>query len=359
MKITIIGAGNIGTQFAVAFAEKGHEVTMFTSKVSVVKKELCMLDENNVIIKRGRLKKITNEIEEAINDAEYIFITYPAFLLKDISELLLEYVKPGMKIGVIPGTGGAEFFFSRHMKKGVSFFGLQRVPGVARLVEYGKSVRVSGMRDVLHLAAMPHSAAKEIAQLIQNVFERKCEILPNYLSVTLTPSNPILHTTRLKTLFEDYVPGKVYQKNSLFYQEWSEESSELLLHCDSELQQVCRAIKGLDLSNVRSLKMHYESETITELTLKLRNIKSLQGLFSPMRKVDEGYIPDFQSRYFTADFPYGLSIIFQFAQIVGVSVPYIKETLEWYHTVVDSIEKINLADYGINSCADIYNFYNV
>ena len=32
MKITIVGGGNIGTQFAVHCAHKGHEVTLFSSK---------------------------------------------------------------------------------------------------------------------------------------------------------------------------------------------------------------------------------------------------------------------------------------------------------------------------------------
>ena len=32
MNITIVGGGNIGTQFAVHAASKGHQVTIFTSK---------------------------------------------------------------------------------------------------------------------------------------------------------------------------------------------------------------------------------------------------------------------------------------------------------------------------------------
>ncbi|MBR4376501.1 MAG: NAD(P)-binding domain-containing protein, partial [Spirochaetia bacterium] len=32
MKITIVGGGNIGTQFAIHCAEKGHDVVIFTSK---------------------------------------------------------------------------------------------------------------------------------------------------------------------------------------------------------------------------------------------------------------------------------------------------------------------------------------
>lgn len=357
MKVTIIGAGNIGTQFAIEFAEKGYEVAIYTSKPSRIKKELFMVDENGEVTKFGKIKEATSNIGDAVKKAEYIIITYPAFMLKEIADLLLDYVKEGMKIGVIPGTGGAEFFFARHVKKGAVLFGLQRVPAVARLEKYGECVRVSGKRERLHLAVIPGSMSTEIANFMKTVLEMPCEILPNYLCVTLTPSNPILHTTRLKTLFEDYIPGKIYEKNPLFYQEWTDKSSELLLKCDSELQEICKALIELDLSEVRSLKLHYESTTVRTMTKKLCSIKSLQGLYTPMIKVENGYIPDFNSRYFTADFPYGLSIIAQLAKAVNVSVPYIRETLNWYYSVTGRNEEFHLSEYGICSYKDVINYY--
>ena len=36
MRITIVGGGNIGTQFAVHCAEKGHEVIIYTSTPELV-----------------------------------------------------------------------------------------------------------------------------------------------------------------------------------------------------------------------------------------------------------------------------------------------------------------------------------
>ncbi len=143
-----------------------------------------------------------------------------------------------------------------------------------------------------------------------------CTSLPNYLSVTLTPSDPILHTTRLCTMFNDYETGKIYDRIPLFYGEWSNDSSKLLLDCDSELQSMIKLLDILDLHNVRSLKQHYESETVEEMTNKLRSIKSLHNLPSPMKKVENGWIPDFNSRYFTADFPYGLAIIEELAYVL-------------------------------------------
>ncbi len=357
MRITIIGAGNIGTQFAIEFASKGHEVVIFNSDASKIKKELEMIDETGQIIKKATIYMATSNISEAVQDSDYIIVTYPAFMLKNIADLMYEYVQPGTKIGVIPGTGGAEFFFRRYVEKGVEFFGLQRVPAVARLKQYGQTVCVTGKRDKLHLASIPTVCSTQIASFFSTVFEMPCEILPNYLSVTLTPSNPILHTTRLKTLFEDYVPSKVYSKNPLFYEEWTNASSKLLLQCDEELQNICKELKELDLSGVRSLKLHYESSTVEELTKKIRSIKSLHGLLSPMLEVENGFIPDFQSRYFTADFPYGLSIIQQIAELVKVEVPNINKTLAWYYSVTGKDNEFYLSDYGFMKKEDLYKFY--
>lgn len=357
MKITIIGAGNIGTQFAATFAHKGNEVAIFASKPHKISNILRMVDEENKLICETEVSLVTNDIEKAVEGAEYIFVTHPAFMLKGTADMLYPYVKAGMKIGVIPGTGGAEFFFKKLVDKGAVLFGLQRVPSVARLIEYGKTVCASGYRDKLDLSGIPSKELPAIAELLSDAFNMPCNILKNYLCVTLTPSNPILHTTRLRTEFADYKEGVVYDKNVLFYEEWADESSRLLFACDDELQNVCKSLNELELEQVRSLKLHYESDTPEKLTKKIRSIKSLQGLTSPMVEVENGFIPDFRSRYFTADFPYGLAILVQIADIAGVDVPNMKETLKWYEDITGDVSDFFLRDYGINSKEELYKFY--
>jgi hypothetical protein len=113
----------------------------------------------------------------------------------------------------------------------------------------------------------------------------------------------------------------------------------------------------LDLKNVRSLKLHYESDTVEAMTKKLCSIKSLHNLTSPMKQVEGGWIPDFKSRYFTADFPYGLAIIEEFADILDCDVPNIKETMGWYRSVTGDTSRLRLADYGIHTLEDIYGLY--
>ncbi len=357
MKITVIGAGNIGTQFAVAFAATGADVTIYASNPERLSKVMEIVDEQDRQVLEAEINCITNDIKTAVADADYIFVTHPAFMLKRTADAMYDFVTKGTRIVVLPGTGGAEFFFKKLIDKGAELFGLQRVPAVARLREYGKTVCVTGARPELHLAGIPDTNTGEVAKLIEDTFSVPCTLLPNYLCVTLTPSNPILHTTRLRTIFADYKEGVVYPRNILFYEEWSQASSELLFACDDELQQVCNVLDRLDLTGVKSLKLHYESDTTEKLTAKIRSIKSLQGLGSPMLKTDNGFVPDFSSRYFTADFPYGLAILTQIAQVAGVEVPNMLETLRWYEAVTGNVSDFRLSDYGINSIEDLYEFY--
>lgn len=356
-KVSVIGGGNIGTQVACVCAAKGYEVTVFSSRPEAYDGVLEIINELGEIT-TGKIQKATDSIAEAVVGQDIIFVTYPAFKLKELSVAMFPYIESGMSICVMPGTGGAEFAFSNCIKVGAVLCGLQRVPSVARLEQYGKRVRCEGMRDHLFLAAIPSSAADKLAAFTSDLWEIPCTALPNYLSVTLTPSNPILHTTRLRTLFKDYKPGAVYSRNPLFYGEWTDDSSELLIACDTELQELCMKLNQLDLSNVRSLKLHYESETVEEMTKKLCSIKSLHDLKSPMKFIENGWIPDFDSRYFTADFPYGLAIIEELGKILNVSLPNVFQTMDWYRNVTGNAEHFKFSDYGINSMEDVYRVYN-
>lgn len=354
--IAVIGGGNIGTQFACVCASKGYKVNVFSSKPELYDGILEVVDEYEKVTV-SKLNKVTADIGEAVEGCQIIFVAQPAFMLKSAADKMLPYIKDDMNICVLPGTGGAEFAFRECMKAGATLLGLQRVPTVARLEQYGKRVRCEGLRSELFLASIPSSKAEDLAAFMSGLWGIPCTALPNYLSVTLTPSNPILHTTRLRTLFADYEEGKVYDRNPLFYGEWSDASSELLIACDGELQEMLKIMDKLDLRDVRSLKLHYESNTVDTMTKKLCSIKSLHNLASPMKKVEGGWIPDFKSRYFTADFPYGLAIIEELAAVLNFDAPNIKDTMEWYRRVTGDTNRLDLGAYGIHSLQDIYELY--
>ena len=231
------------------------------------------------------------------------------------------------------------------------------MPAIARLVKKGKIVRSTGYRDELHVAALPARNAEKCAGVIRDIFDKRTKVIPSLLNLTMTPSNPILHTARLRALFADWHEGIVYDRIPLFYEEWDDASSELLLACDEEVQRICKALPELDLKYVKSLRKHYESNTVREMTNKIRSISAFKGIKTPAAEVEGGLIPDLHSRYFISDFSYGLAIIKQIAEFAGVQTPDIDETMEWYRKIAIDNNMFHFSDYGINNLEELREFY--
>ena len=342
MKITIIGGGNIGTLMAAELAYKGHEVTIFTSRPKQWESKIDVYNAEEKLLLTGTVSNITASMKKALEAAEYILITMPAQLFSDLAEKMLPFVHKNQKIGIVPGSGGAEFAFYKLLYKGCTLFGFQRVHSIARLKKYGNSVYQLGRKSELQIGAIPAFEASKICKCITEFFDIPCVALDNYLAVTLTPSNSILHTARLYSLFKNYKPGDTYPRNFLFYEEWTDDSSEVMLACDTELQKLCDVIP-LDLSSVKSLKNHYECTTINAMTKKISTIKAFRGLTSPMKKTEYGWVPDWDSRYFSTDFPYGLKIIKDIAKLFSMLTPNIDMVWNWYkkNTFQNTIDLID------------------
>ena len=357
MKITIVGGGNIGTQFAVHFSEKGHEVSVYTSAPELFQRQLNIVDSYGNTTHEGIIKQATADPIEAFGEAEVIIITLPATMMDEIAKTIYTNADGKAIIGVVPGNGGGECAFRSCVKRGNPFFGIERVPAIARLVQKGKTVKSTGYREELHIATIPGRYANGISELISSIFDTQCQIIPSFLNLTMTPSNPIIHTTRLRTIFQNWEPGVVYERLPLFYEEWDNESSELMIACDDEVQQICQALPEFKLEYVKSLKKHYESYTALEMTRKISSISAFKGLPTPSVQVEGGYIPDLHSRYFTADFSFGLTIIKQIADFAGVNTPNIDATLAWYRNIALESKEFHFSDYSITNRESLGEYY--
>ena len=357
MRITIVGGGNIGTQFAVHCAEKGHEVTVYTSTPNLFNKRINIVDEKERTTHFGDIEKATNNPKDAFENAECIFVTLPSMVMDQVSDLIFEHSSKKTLIGVVPGSGGSECIFKKCIDRGNIFFGIERVPAIARLVKKGETVKSVGYRNELHISSIPIKEGNKCCELVESIFDIPCRLIPNYLNLTLTPSNSLLHTTRMRILFKDYKEGVFYSRSPLFYEDWDDESSELLLKCDDELQTICKALPEFELQNVVSLREHYESPTVEALTKKISSIPAFKGLKTPMVACEKGLMPDLHSRYFTADFSFGLNIIKQIAEIANVKTPNINKTMEWYEVLTIEKKKFEYSDYGINNKEDLIKMY--
>ena len=108
MNIAVRGGGNIGTQFACVCASRGHRVSVYTSKPELWSMDIEAHNDDGSIT-HGRVALVSDNVAEVLNEHEIIFITHPAFMLSRTSELIAPYVHEDSCIGVIPGTGGAEY----------------------------------------------------------------------------------------------------------------------------------------------------------------------------------------------------------------------------------------------------------
>ena len=97
---------------------------------------------------------------------------------------------------------------------------------------------------------------------------------------------------------------------------------------DNELQALLEQLpvcKG----SIATVLDYYESCDAASLARKLRSIEAFKGILAPMKEMVGGYVPDFQSRYFTEDFPYGLAIVHRLTHEKGIPSPTIDRIYEW------------------------------
>ena len=362
MKIGIIGGGNLGSVLAVNFSIR-NEVILYTNLVNQVglyKNDMQVFCEDTNSYKTGKDIKYTTSLEELVNNSSYIFITFPSFLFESLAKELIPLLNKNHHLVFIPGSGGAELFFKDAIAKGTTITGLQRVHAIARIIEFGKLVKESGIKPSLRIASIPSSYNEIAAKDLHDLYNIPVETLDNYLNITFVNSNPILHTSRLFTIFKEYPTVAKYKSLPLFYEQWDDDSSSMLIKMDDELFLIIDALKdkGLTVSEIKPLLEYYDSFDASSLTRKLTSIVAFKGIGTPSVKNDDGtYSPDLASRYFTADFPYGLDILLSFGKVMGLELPNMKKVSSWYHEVSKNADCFSLEKFGINSIEDIIKFY--
>lgn len=359
LNICICGGGNMGHALAGILGSRDDlEISILTRQVTAWEKKVTVTLNNGERL-QGVLQCITDDPSEVIPQSDLIFITVPSFAMYEVLERISPYTCQDTWIGALPGTGGFDWMAYDLFKEQIQLFGLQRVPYIARTTEYGREVNVTGIKEKLYVSSIPNFKVHEIASILTYVFQKPIVELNNYLEVTLTTSNPILHPSRLYALFHDYEEGDFWEERIPFYESWDLHASEILLRCDKEVQEICSRIP-LNISHVLPLTKHYEVSDEYEMTKKISSISAFKGIYTPMRLMEKGYVPDFSSRYFTEDISYGLVIIKGIAELFDCPTPTIDKVLTWAQTMMEKeflvggkLEGKNLWETGAPQCFGI------
>lgn len=354
MNIGIIGAGNIGTYLgAYASLNNENKVWLHTTKPHLFKENLTLIEEEKKLEHKLTLHCITSDLKEVVENSEILFITHPSFMMENTLKEITKYALPNTIIGAIPGFGGKEYHIEKLIQKGCIFFGSQRVPSITRLEKYGECVVLKEKNEFMKIAVVPNKFKEEVSSKITNLIDIPVLPIENYLGITLSPSNPTMHPSRLYELFKDYNNGHIYENHSLFYEEWGDTASSTLLKLDEELKAIFNSLNefsNFNESDFERISPRFNINSPSELTHKIRTASGFQTIKTPMVKKDNGYIPDLNSRYFIEDIKFGLCIIKSFGELCEVSTPLVDEIISWGQNLLNKEYIINGKLVGKDIC---------
>ncbi len=321
-RICICGGGHIAHSL-VAACGRFCDVSVFTRRPYKWNDRLeYQIGDGPKEITAGHVFASNNP--QIVADSDVIVIALPRFAIDDELAKIMPFLRKGQSVVFIPAPAGMEQIVSKLSMLGVETVAFQRVPFVARVVRYGHSVWMGSVRSISRLALSDGSRKEMWKTFVEHFIGGEVQFLSSFLIFTFSNSNPLLHPSRLVELLRNGNQG-VYEKCPYFYAEWTDVSSEHYVKADAEMYAAFMAYSKVTVENdYESALDHYESKTPQELTCKMRSIESLKQILAPWKQRHDGlWEPDFTSRYFTEDVPFGTSVIQKYAHKARVCTPTI------------------------------------
>jgi len=323
MKVLVCGGGNICHAVAGMLSHYGHIVRVLTRNPTKWSNKLTVnyLGEVYCVL----LDSVSSEPSDLLVDIDVVVITCPLSAVNPITALLEAsgLLFPTIPIIGIPGRlylPQIQDFKAKHNP----LLLVSRTPYICRAKKYGSNVEITGIcHGKIKFACL--NGAEE--GLIYMLFRLPCEEpVNNVKSIDLNNSNSLLHTCRLYDLF---CTGITHKKQVLFYTEWTDLASQLLIQCDNELQNIINSLnKDESIESqiyINPVLSHYQCQDAYSLTKKMCSIPAFTTITSPMYEntEDRVFLPDVTSRYFLEDVNYGLKYILQEAKSNNVQTPTI------------------------------------
>ncbi len=289
----------------------------------------------------GRPHRVSADPSQVVPGSRLVMLALPAFAHEIVLRDIAPYLDEGAWVGALPARGGFDWCaFDVLGEKGSSLilFGLQTLPWACRLRTYGEEVALLGTKKRVDLATWPPHYAGKVARRLSDLLGVRLQPIPNFLSITLANTGQLIHPGVMYGMFRDW-DGHPYAKAPLFYQAVDGSTAQILQRLSDEVQTLREVLEHrfphLDLSAVRPLdewlRESYRDAIADPSTLQscLVTNRSYAGLNVPMRRADEGLVPDFRARYLSEDVPYGLVVTRGIAELAGVATPTMDQVIGW------------------------------
>ncbi|MCI5451298.1 NAD/NADP octopine/nopaline dehydrogenase family protein, partial [bacterium] len=231
-KVCICGGGSLGHVCAgVLSSREDVQVNILTRHPERWASTLEVRDPEGKVF-AGSPHLVSSHAGQALDGCDIVFLCLPGFAIEETLKSIRPYVGSAVVGSIVSSTG---FFFAAHrvLGKDASLFGFQRTPFIARTVEYGRSASLLGYKPQLCISLENVRDAEGFRQLVERLWITPTRLLSSHYEVSLTNSNPILHTGRLYAMWKDW-NGEVFDHNIPFYREWTDEASQTIIRMDEE-----------------------------------------------------------------------------------------------------------------------------
>jgi opine dehydrogenase len=200
MRIAVLGGGNGSFAAAGDFALAGHEVRLWRRDKPAVAEHRAQ--NGKILVKdfAGRheatVSLVTNDIAEAVRDAELIVCPAPAHAQGDIAKALAPHLKDGQVVFLPPGTFGSMLFAKAAHDAGnrakVAYAETGTLPWLTR--KHGPfEVAVTVRAKRLPTGVFPLTLKDHALKVIGDAFPGVIEDCGDALSGALMNAGPIIH----------------------------------------------------------------------------------------------------------------------------------------------------------------------
>lgn len=317
MKIAILGAGAGGTAMAFDCASHGHEVRLFD--FPQFPENIAAVAAQGGIHAEGDISGFANvtsaghDIDEALQDAELIYVVGPAYSTTPFGEAVAGKLQAGQTVIVTPSSCGGALAFKQASGLEVEDSSIRvaetsTLHYAVRLTEPGRVRVFLKLKAGNLLAALPGDQTDAVLEMIADVYP-SMEPAKSVMQTSLQNANPIIHpavtlanAARIEGTGGDF----------LFYEEGVSDATGRLIEALDKERIAVGARMGITVLPDPVMGMRQGYMLADDYGAAYRSAPGFLGI---------GAQPQLEHRYLNEDVGYGLVYMSRLARQIGVETP--------------------------------------
>lgn len=313
--IAVLGAGNVGHAMSGHLALKGYRVHLYNRW----EKELEAIREAGGIYMQQEVDDfatpalVTTDMAEAVEGADIIAITVPAFGHKFMSEELVKHVSPGQLVVFQPGVFGDTLEFQALAKaagvEGVLVAESETSLYSCRVVGDAR-VNIRAIKSQVRIAALPAADTSAVIELLDEPFGGAYQPAANVLDIGMSNGNPVYHCAPSLLNIGRVTGGEDWP----FYEFFQPETARVVASVDQERIDIA-ASYGIEVPSFWDFLQSAYGVTDEDPVQRVHKAYGRGNASRAPKSLDD--------RYLTEDIPFGLVPWASLGKLAGVPTPTI------------------------------------